>query len=45
MNRHSLLWNGNQKMLKNKQPIVLVGKGVVYDTGGLSLKPTLTLWT
>jgi leucyl aminopeptidase len=25
---------------KNKQPIVLVGKGVVYDTGGLSLKPT-----
>ncbi|TNE53954.1 MAG: peptidase M17 [Bacteroidetes bacterium] len=25
---------------KNKRPIVLVGKGVVYDTGGLSLKPT-----
>lgn len=25
---------------KNAQPIVLVGKGVVYDTGGLSLKPT-----
>lgn len=25
----------------NKRPIVLVGKGVVYDTGGLSLKPTL----
>jgi leucyl aminopeptidase len=25
----------------NKNPIVLVGKGVVYDTGGLSLKPTL----
>lgn len=24
----------------NKQPVVLVGKGVVYDTGGLSLKPT-----
>lgn len=24
----------------NKDPIVLVGKGVVYDTGGLSLKPT-----
>lgn len=24
----------------NKSPIVLVGKGVVYDTGGLSLKPT-----
>lgn len=26
--------------VKNKKPIVLVGKGVVYDTGGLSLKPT-----
>jgi leucyl aminopeptidase len=24
----------------NSKPIVLVGKGVVYDTGGLSLKPT-----
>ncbi len=24
----------------NKKPIVLVGKGVVYDTGGLSIKPT-----
>ena len=24
----------------NSHPIVLVGKGVVYDTGGLSLKPT-----
>lgn len=24
----------------NKRPIVLIGKGVVYDTGGLSLKPT-----
>ncbi|MBL1279471.1 MAG: leucyl aminopeptidase [Fluviicola sp.] len=28
------------KKAKNKKPIVLVGKGVVYDTGGLSLKPT-----
>ena len=25
---------------KNKRPIVIVGKGVVFDTGGLSLKPT-----
>jgi leucyl aminopeptidase len=25
---------------KNEKPLVLVGKGVVYDTGGLSLKPT-----
>ena len=28
------------KKSKNKKPIVLVGKGIVYDTGGLSLKPT-----
>lgn len=28
------------KNATNKRPIVLVGKGVVYDTGGLSLKPT-----
>ncbi len=25
----------------NERPLVLVGKGVVFDTGGLSLKPTL----
>ena len=28
------------KKVKNSAPIVLVGKGIVYDTGGLSLKPT-----
>ena len=28
------------KNASNKQPIVLIGKGIVYDTGGLSLKPT-----
>lgn len=28
------------KKAKNTQPVILVGKGVVYDTGGLSLKPT-----
>ena len=28
------------KNAKNSNPIVLVGKGIVYDTGGLSLKPT-----
>ena len=25
--------------LKNKDPIVLVGKGITFDTGGISLKP------
>jgi leucyl aminopeptidase len=33
-----LEWKPNNAV--NKQPIVLVGKGVVYDTGGLSLKAT-----
>jgi leucyl aminopeptidase len=28
------------KNAKNKKPLALVGKGVVFDTGGLSLKPT-----
>ena len=28
------------KKFTNQKPIVLVGKGIVYDTGGLSLKPT-----
>ena len=28
------------KNAKNKQPIIFVGKGIVFDTGGLSLKPT-----
>jgi leucyl aminopeptidase len=27
------------KKAKNKKPIVLVGKGIVYDTGGLNIKP------
>jgi len=29
----------------NEKPIVFVGKGVVYDTGGLSLKPTASMDT
>ena len=28
------------KNTKNKQPIIFIGKGIVFDTGGLSLKPT-----
>lgn len=30
-------WNGSRK--KSAKPAVLVGKGVVFDTGGISLKP------
>ena len=26
--------------LKNEKPIVLVGKGITFDTGGISLKPS-----
>lgn len=28
------------KNTKNKSPLILIGKGIVYDTGGLSLKKT-----
>jgi len=31
-------WKPKNKV--NKKPIILVGKGVMYDTGGLSLKPS-----
>ena len=31
-------WKPDQP--ENSKPIVLVGKGIVYDTGGLNLKPT-----
>lgn len=33
-----LEWRPEQA--RNAKPIVLIGKGVVYDTGGLSLKPS-----
>ena len=29
--------------IKNKQPIVLVGKGITFDTGGISLKPSANM--
>ena len=34
------IMNWKPKGATNKKPIVLVGKGIVYDTGGLSLKST-----
>ena len=37
---HFIRINYKPKKHKNEQPLVLVGKGVVFDTGGLSLKPT-----
>jgi len=38
--RFNILEYKPSKKAKNSKPIVLVGKGIVYDTGGLSLKPT-----
>ena len=29
--------------IKNKQPIILVGKGITFDTGGISLKPSANM--
>jgi leucyl aminopeptidase len=38
--RFNILEYKPKQKAKNSKPIVLVGKGVVYDTGGVSLKPT-----
>lgn len=32
-------WNGTGAKATNKGPLVLVGKGITFDTGGISLKP------
>jgi len=34
-------WNGGKK---GDAPVVLVGKGVTFDTGGISLKPSNGMW-
>ncbi len=34
-----LKYEGLAKSVKNQKPYVLVGKGVTFDTGGISLKP------
>jgi leucyl aminopeptidase len=33
-------WNGGPKKGKDAQPIAFVGKGVTFDTGGISIKPS-----
>lgn len=33
-------WNGAPKSKKEKAPLALVGKGVTFDTGGISIKPS-----
>lgn len=34
-------WNGGKK---DEKPVCLVGKGVTFDTGGISLKPGNNMW-
>lgn len=36
-------WKGAPKA-KDQQPIALVGKGITFDTGGISLKPGAGMW-
>ena len=35
-----LKWNGGEK---GKAPLALIGKGVVFDTGGISIKPAASM--
>ena len=32
-------WNGTDQKKKDSQPIAFIGKGVTFDTGGISIKP------
>ncbi len=36
-----MTWNGGKK---SDKPVCLVGKGVTFDTGGISLKPGANMW-
>ncbi len=36
-----MTWNGNPK--KKSKPIAFVGKGVTFDTGGISIKPSANM--
>lgn len=38
----AMSWNGAPKA-KNKAPICFVGKGVTFDTGGISIKPSANM--
>ncbi len=40
-----VIFNWKPEKAINNKPIVLVGKGITYDTGGLSLKPTASMDT
>ena len=36
----TMQWNGAAKGARNKRPIAFIGKGVTFDTGGISIKPS-----
>lgn len=36
-------WSGDKKA-KSKKPLAFVGKGITFDTGGISLKPGAGMW-
>ena len=36
----SMEWNGDKNLNEDSRPIVFVGKGVTFDTGGINLKPS-----
>jgi len=38
-----MVWNGAPDA-KDKRPVALVGKGVTFDSGGISLKPGAGMW-
>ncbi len=38
-------WNGDPQAKKDKKaPLGFVGKGVTFDTGGISIKPSANMW-
>ena len=39
-----LHYNAETTKGKNKNPHVLIGKGVTFDTGGISIKPSTPMW-
>ena len=36
----TMRWNGAAKGARGKRPIAFIGKGVTFDTGGISIKPS-----
>ncbi len=34
----------NYKKINNLKPIILIGKGITFDTGGICIKPSTNMW-